>query len=164
MNNLTLYGRLGKAVAIQVALTLALILGVAAAVWGNLLVNPDAESGNTQGWTDPDDAWAADAEFPPHGGAYMFWPARTAIPQPTMYQDVDVSASSDIVDSGEGYLHLSGWLANWDQYPHDQSTLAIQATDGDGQQLLYLYRSHRSPVWTRYVIESRIPAGTRTFL
>ena len=128
----------------------------------NLLINPDAETGDTQGWVDLDDAWSADDEITPHGGDYFFWPARLDIHYTQMYQDVDISEYASSIDSCNAYLHLSGWLANWDQYPHDRATLAIEALDTNNQQLLYLSRHHRSPVWTYYKIESQIPAGSRT--
>ena len=98
----------------------------------------------------------------PHGGDYCFWPARLCIPYTQMYQDVDVSGYAPDIDSGNAYLHLSGWLANWDQYPHDRATLAIEALNTSGQQLLYLSRHHRSPAWTYYQIESQIPIGSST--
>lgn len=131
-------------------------------VMENLLINPDAETGDTQGWIDLDDAWSADDVITPHGGDYFFWPARLDIPYTQMYQDIDVSEYAPDIDSGNAYLHLSGWLANWDQYPHDRATLAIEALNASGQQLLYLSRYHRSPVWTYYQIESQIPIGSRT--
>jgi len=143
-----------------VALLFVMTAGVAAGQ--NLLVNPGAETGNITGWTDPDAAWGADAVITPHTGTKFFWPARRCIPQTTLYQDVDVSVWASQIDAGSQYLHLSGWLANWDQYPHDQATLAIQALDSNTQQLLYLSRSHRSPAWTQYAIDARIPTGTRT--
>jgi len=156
------YGLFGKCLVVRVVMTLIAALGAGTAVWGNLITNPDAETADTGGWTDPDDAWSARAELTPHGGDYHFWPYRKDLPQTTMYQDVDVSPYADIIDSGNAYLHLSGWLANWDQYPRDQSTLAIQAMSADGHQLLYLSRSHRDPKWTRYVIQARVPSATRT--
>ncbi len=128
----------------------------------NLLVNPGAETANTNGWVDPDSAWSADAPISPHSGDYFFWPGRRAIPYTEIYQDVDVSSYLSIIDAGNAWFRLSGWLANWDQYPHDRSTLAIEALSAGGKQLLYLSRQHRGPSWTLYQIEAKIPAGTRT--
>lgn len=122
----------------------------------NLLINPDAETGATQGWTDPDNAWSADNEVTPHGGNYFFWPQRLDLPNTMIYQDINVSG----FNAGTAYLHLSGWLANYDQYPHDRSTLAVEALDSNNGQLLYLSRYHRSPSWTYYRIDAQIPAGT----
>ncbi len=128
----------------------------------NLLTNPDAETGDTQGWVDSDNAWSADNVITPHGGNYFFWPARLDVPYTRMYQDVDISGYVSSIDSGNAYLHLSGWLCNWDQYPHDRATLAIEVLDTNNQQLLYLSRHHRNPVWAYYQIESQIPIGSRT--
>lgn len=128
----------------------------------NLLVNGNAETGDTQGWIDVDDAWSAASDITPHGGAYFFWPARLDIPYTELYQDVDVAAYSASIDAGNAYFYLSGWLANWDQYPHDRATLAIEALNGSGEQLMYLSHDHRSPVWTEYQIDSQIPQGART--
>lgn len=127
----------------------------------NLLVNPDAETGNAQGWTDPDDIWSADNEITPHAGDYFFW-LRDDLPYTHIYQDIDISGFASDVDADKAYFHLSGWLANWDQYPHDRSSLAIESLDADNNQLLYLSRHHRSPTWTYYKIESKIPVGTKT--
>jgi len=128
----------------------------------NLLSNPDAETGTIQGWTDPDDVWDAASEISPHGGSYFFWPSRGALPNTYIYQDIKVSNYSSDIASGSAYFHISGWLANWDQYPHDRSTLAIEALDSNGNQLLYLSRHHRSPTWAFYKIEENIPATTET--
>ncbi len=128
----------------------------------NLLVNPGAETGDLQGWVDPDEAWGAAAEIAPHAGSKFFWPSRKQLEYTEMYQDIDVREEAAAIDAGRLYLHLSGWLANWDQYPHDQATLAVQAQDQNGAQLLYLSRSHRNPLWARYQLDSLIPAGTRT--
>lgn len=127
----------------------------------NLLTNGDAESGDTQGWVDPDDAWSASAEITPHNGAYFFWPARLDIPYTELYQDVDMTSNISAIDAGNAYFDLSGWLANWDQYPHDRATLALEALTASGEQLLYVSRDHRSPVWTKYQLEGQIPPATR---
>ncbi|GEM_PF-2168591 len=128
----------------------------------NLLVNPDAETGDTQGWVDVNDAWSAAADITPHGGDYFFWPARLDIAYTEIYQDVDVSSYASQIDAGNLWYDLSGWLANWDQYPHDRATLALEALNGNQEQLLYVSRDHRSPVWTFYELEGQIPAHTRT--
>jgi hypothetical protein len=127
----------------------------------NLLVNPGAETGTTAGWVMPDRQWVAAAVITPHGGAKFFWPGGDAA-NSSMYQDIDVSALEFMVTSGQLYLHLSGWLANWDQYPHDRATLAIYALDATGNTLDYQSVSHRSPSWAQYRIDRQVPAGTKT--
>lgn len=128
----------------------------------NLLLNPDAESGTTDGWVCPDRQWVAAAEIAPHGGSKFFWPGRGDVADSSMYQDVDVSGLSSSIDSGTLYMHLSGWLANWNQYPHDRATLAIYALDAIGSPLVFYNTEHRSPSWTQYRIDQIIPPGTRT--
>lgn len=147
---------LRKTSQLVVALCVILICYTLSFAGNNLLINPDAETGTTQGWTDPDNAWSADKEVTPHGGNYFFWPQRRDLPYTMIYQDVNVSGFND----GTAYFHLSGWLANYDQYPHDRSTLAVEALDSNNGQLLYLSRHHRSPAWTYYRIDAQIPAGT----
>ena len=137
------------------------VAALSGAVLGaNLLVNPGAETGNTSGWVDEDEAWGARTDNPQEG-ARCFWPWRQHIPYTTLFQDVDVSDQGAAIDGGEVYAHLQGWLRNWDQYPHDQSTLAIQPMNISFQQLGYAARHHRSPVWTRYTIDMPLPPGTR---
>lgn len=79
-----------------------------------------------------------------------------------MYQDVNISGSATDIDAGKVSFHLSGWLANYDQPPHDRATLAIGALDSSNNQLMYISQDHRSPTWTNYSIENKIPYGTRT--
>ncbi len=128
----------------------------------NLLVNPDAETGSMEGWVDPDNIWGADAPVTPHGGNYLFWPSRGATAYTKVYQDVNVTPFAATIDAGQAYCTLSGWMANWDQYPHDRATLAIQALDASGNELFYGSRSHRSPTWGFYEMTNQIPPGTRT--
>ena len=128
----------------------------------NLLINPNAETGDTQGWiSEPENWWVADSHMTPQDGDYLFWPGDGSIAYTKLYQDVDISEYMSDIDSGSFYLHLSGWLVNWNQYPHDRSTLAIMALDSSSQELLYLSRDHRSPSWGFYKIDSQIPIGTR---
>ena len=140
------------------SLTLMLLFILVSTTYSqNLLINPDAETGTTEGWVDPDDAWGTSAEITPQEGSYFFWPSRIGIANTQMYQDVDVSTYNL-----NSYFVLSGWLANWDQAPHDRATLAITAYDINGNQLLYADREHRNPVWGYYEISAKIPATTKT--
>jgi len=51
------------AVSVLVSLSICMFPGVIPAA-ENLLTNPDAETGDTQGWVDPDEAWGADSVAP----------------------------------------------------------------------------------------------------
>ena len=123
----------------------------------NLLINPGAETGDISGWIDLDDAWNAGTEITPHSGKYFFWPAKKTKAYTQIYQDVDVSSYP-----ADSYFQLSGWLANWDQPPHDRATLAISALDINGNQLLYISREHRNPFWGYYEIIVKVPANCKT--
>lgn len=136
--------------------------GVMKAETGNLLINPDGETGNTNGWTDVDKEWIVSAEVTPHGGAYFIWPNGNHLANTTLYQDVNVTAYASAIDGGSQYFHLSGWLCNYDQYPHDRATLSIEARAANGTVLAYYQREQRSPIWTKYSINELIPAGTRS--
>ncbi len=127
----------------------------------NLLVNPDAEGNGMEGWVDPDGIWIPDTPITPHGGSYLFWPGKSGTPYTYVYQDVDVNAFALAIDNGQAYFNLSGWMANWDQYPHDMATLALSCRDAAGAELLYVKRNHRSPHWGFYQMNSKIPPGTR---
>ena len=127
----------------------------------NLLVNPDAEGNGMEGWVDPDGIWEPDAPIAPHDGNYLFWPGKSATPYTYVYQDVDVNAFALAIDNGQAYFNLSGWMANWDQYPHDMATLALSCLDASGTELLYIKRNHRSPSWGFYQMNDKIPPGTR---
>lgn len=128
----------------------------------NLLVNPEAEAGNTSGWVTPERQWVVAAEITPHGGSKFFWPGSGDVANTSMYQDVDLSGLSTSIDASTLYLHLSGWLANWDQFPHDRATLSIYALDASRNTLAFRSVEHRSPTWTQYRIDQVVPAGTRT--
>lgn len=96
----------------------------------NLLVNGSGENG-MKGWTDPDHAWepstSGTGHNPVHGNTF-FWPSKKGIASTRIYQDVDVSK----IKSGT-YMCLSGYLANYDQSPHDLATLRLDYLDKNGK-------------------------------
>ena len=130
--------------------------------YANLLVNGNAEEGDTHGWVDKDSAWSADDEITPHGGSYFFWPAKKTLARTELYQDVDLSHIADKLDAGDLYLQLSGSLCNWDQSPCDQSIMILEVLDGKGT---ILFRSpkkvHQDSNWKDYKINTTCPVGAR---
>ncbi len=135
---------------------------VSAAPAQNLLVHGNGETSDLSGWVDADAAWGVSGEVPPHNGTGFIWPRMRAIALTQLYQDVNLAAYEPELSAGRLNFHLTGWLANYNQYPYDQATLAIQGLDAAGQQMFYFQRSHRNPQWTEYTIESGIPASTRS--
>ncbi len=130
--------------------------------YANLLVNGNAEVGDTRGWVDKDSAWSADAEVTPHGGSFFFWPAKKPLARTELYQDVDLSHIAEKPDAGDLYLQLSGSLCNWEQSPCDQSIMILEVLDGKGTML---FRSpekvHQDSNWKSYKINTTCPVGAR---
>jgi hypothetical protein len=118
----------------------------------NLLINADGESESLEGWVDVDQAWGTSSEITPYDGSFFIWPSRKEIAYTQLYQDIDISNYT-----GLSYFHLSAWMANWDQYPHDKATLAIAIYDNAMNQIAYYFREHRNPFWGYYKIEGLIP-------
>jgi hypothetical protein len=137
-----------------IALLLTIILlspGTIAKAEDNLLVNGNAES-EMSGWTDTDGYWYPTAEIVPEEGSYFFWPSKVDCNTTYIYQDVDIS------DYTEGtWVELSGWLANYDQTPHDESILQLEFLDDNDIVLETYSRAQRNPQWTKHVIQAQIP-------
>ena len=120
----------------------------------NLLINSNAENG-MQGWIDPDNIWYPTAAVTPKEGKFFFWPSKRGCESSYIYQDVDVS------EYQEGtWVELTGWLANWDQSPHDEATLQLELLDSNGKILAQFSRSQRNPQWTQHSIQAQLVANT----
>lgn len=118
----------------------------------NLLVNPNAEN-EMQGWTDPDGLWYPSAPITPVEGSYFFWPSKSGCEFSLIYQDVDVTGYG----SGN-WVELSGWMANWDQTPHDEAIMQLEFLDKEGNVLTQYNRTQRNPQWKQHAIQAQIPA------
>lgn len=117
----------------------------------NLLVNGNAENG-MEGWVDPDNLWYPSNDITPYEGEMFFWPSKGGCEYSYIYQDVDIS----------GYLagtwtELSGYLANWDQYPHDEATLGLEFLNAEGKVIDSTITSQRNPLWKKHSIQLAIP-------
>lgn len=123
---------------------------------GNLLINGNAES-EMLGWTDPDNLWYPSADVTPKEGNFFFWPSKGGCETSYIYQDVDVSSYA--VGT---WVELSGWLANWDQSPHDEAILQLEFLDAQGRVLGQHARAQRNPQWTEHAIQTQIIKNTTT--
>lgn len=123
----------------------------------NLLINGSGENA-MEGWTDPDQAWepstSGTCHDPVHGNTFL-WPSKKGIASTQIYQDVDVSK----IKSGT-YMCLSGYLANFDQSPHDQATLRLDYLDKNGKVLASDQTKQRNPQWSKHTITLSVPSGT----
>ncbi len=119
----------------------------------NLLVNGNAEDG-MNGWVDPDGIWYPSNVVTAHEGANFFWPSKKSCEISYIYQDVNVTG----YQAGQ-WMRLTGWLANWDQSPNDQSILHMQFLDASGKVLDSKKSSQRNPQWREHMITMQIPSG-----
>ncbi len=126
----------------------------------NLLINGDGDS--MDGWTDPNgDIWEADDEIEAFSGDLFLWPkngsSSDVAEQSYIYQDISLAG----FNAGETAI-LSGWLANYDQSPHDRATLKLSLLDSSGNVLAEDYRMQRDPEWHEHAIFLKIPSGAVT--
>lgn len=132
----------------------------------NLLINPDAETGNTFGWINGEGLWKAQQLYDtvePQEGDFFFWPGITGNALAIMSQDIDVSHLKSNIDTGEQYVHLSGWLNSSLQSPSDVPSLKVEAID-DVDEVLATYSTEHTGngEWVQYKIDQFIPVGTTT--
>ncbi|MGB4658293.1 MAG: fibronectin type III domain-containing protein [Mobilitalea sp.] len=143
-----------KKTVIFIALLLTIILlspGTIAKAGDNLLVNGNAES-EMSGWTDTQGCWYPTAEITPIEGSYFFWPSKADYSTTYIYQDVDISDYAE-----DSWVELSGWLANYDQTPHDESVLQLEFLDDNDVVLVAFSRAQRNPQWSKHAIQAQIP-------
>jgi DNA-directed RNA polymerase specialized sigma24 family protein len=134
----------------------------------NLLTNPGAETGNTNGWTKTWNATAAN-QTPnapivyPHSGSYLFYGgARVAGDSLTssLYQIVDVSQYASNIDAGLVSVNASGWIAAQTSIDYSNFTVEYQYSNGTN---IAKYESPTvsSATWAYYADIRIVPAGTR---
>ncbi len=127
----------------------------------NLLINGEGDS--MDGWVDPNgDLWGPDDEIEPFSGAYFLWPkggrrGTAADEESYIYSDISLVG----YNAGETAI-LSGYLANYNQSPHDRATLKLSLLDAGGNVLAEDYRMQRDPEWHEHAIFLKIPAGAVT--
>ncbi len=127
----------------------------------NLLINGEGDS--MDGWVDPNgDLWGPDDEIEPFSGAYFLWPrdgakGTAADDESYIYSDISLVG----YNAGETAI-LTGYLANYDQSPHDRATLKLSLLDAGGNVLAEDYRMQRDPEWHEHAIFLKIPAGAVT--
>lgn len=133
----------------------------------NLLANPGAEDGSTQagvipGWTADGAAWRRRTGNPAaaEGAAYF---AAGAGGRSELFQDVDVSAYADRIDTGLQRFLFEGVVRTLNEVPSDTVTLVVEYRDAAGT--LDVFDSGQiasTQGWTSVLEESLVPAGTRS--
>jgi fibro-slime domain-containing protein/uncharacterized repeat protein (TIGR01451 family) len=133
----------------------------------NLLANPGAEEGSTQagvipGWTAAGVAWTRRSgnPAPAQGTAYF---AAGGGGRTELFQDVDVSAYADRVDSGLQRFQFEGMVRTLNEVPSDTVTLVVEYRDAAGALDVFDSGQIASPLgWSPVSEERLVPAGTRS--
>ncbi len=158
-----------------VTLTLILLASALAATaqTGNLLVNPDAETGGISGWTDAPgngfDVYAGQFPTTPvQSGSYSFWGGINGPPagrSNEIRQDVDVSSFAAAIDAGAVTAYFSGYgRSNSASGQTDNGRITVEYRNGVGGVLQSYDTGNITPVNT-YVFKQDtrvVPVGTRT--
>ena len=135
---------------------LTILYSVKAQAEENLLINGNAENG-MEGWIDPDNLWFPSNEITPYEGTTFFWPSKAGCEYSHIYQDVDISS----YPAGT-WVELTGYLANWDQYPNDEATLELDFLNAKGEIIATRISSQRNAEWKKHSIQESIPANSYT--
>ncbi len=138
----------------------------------NLVLNSSAESFNTStmvpdNWTVVSGVWAShDAPGyvdTVHSGQYMF--IESGGDQVGMLQqDVDVSAFTSTIDSGNKKFLFSAWEQSYNQQPEDAGIIVVQCLNAAKTQILSSWTSDTLTtvlVWAQTLHNFRVPVGTR---
>lgn len=134
------------------------------------ITNAGAESGDLSGWTTsgPPAAVASDTNVLPHGGSYMFY-GGVSMASSDMYQDIDISGSSNLtaVDAGVVALAYKAWQTGWDTAGDlDEGRLWVEFYDNVmaiiGSRTSLDYETYMWPVWQERELGVGVPANTRT--
>ncbi len=138
----------------------------------NLLLNPDAESGGTNGWTDVlghgFHVYDGTSNFPVYEGAFSFWAGVTG---PTgaytneIAQDVDVTAYAAGIDAGSVTAQFSGiGRSNSATGSTDYARIIVEYRTGNGSVLASHDSGNITPTNTYVPVSHQrtVPTGTRT--
>jgi hypothetical protein len=137
---------------------------------GNLLRNGDAETGTTAEWTHSDDFMAVSSQSQttgtvfPHSGDFFFDMAYMPSSYQYAYQDIDVSAYSMHIDTGDTFYDATFWFQNesWGQ-EGDTGQLTLSFYDGTGllrQDTTGELRHTDGNYWTLEGLSNDVPVGT----
>ena len=100
----------------------------------NLIVNPDAESGDSNGWVHTDNFYATNSQdqsietVSPYEGDYFFSMAKNSSTYEKAFQNVDVSDYSESIDTGNIRIKVGAWIQN--EYL-DSCKISIQYLDSE---------------------------------
>ena len=126
------------------------------------LINPDAETGDTTGWTVTEGTFTVNSSNPsPIQGTYYFYGGDVS-PASRMHQDVAIpSGNWSEVDSGERAIRLSWEQRNFNGF--DEGTVVVRFLDAADQLIgsSYEYLWSRAAAWTSRSFVLDAPPLTR---
>ena len=131
----------------------------------NLIINGDAEIANftENGWTQISGDWQQRSENPTaqNDSSYFFAGANSTA---ELYQEIDVSASSAVIDAGNQLYTFTCYLHSWAQSPADEGRVIVDYIDSSGE-ILETYDTGINTVtllWVLYTDVRLAPVGTRS--
>lgn len=145
--------------------------GEAGVSWVQItLVNPDAESGTTAGWTMIGSGFTAlgtpptNHDFVPYKGSFVF--LASASPNPQMYQDFDLSSYAAAIDNGTVRIMMEAEAADTCS-TGEQPYLAVLFLNAAGTVTTRIVspapaESIGSGQWRHIEVEGRVPSQTRS--
>jgi len=149
-------GRLLVAALLMVAAQGVLVSGNA-----NLLANPGAEDRQSSWVPVAGDFRSSEGGggLPsPKEGSRMFWAGSSAFS--SIYQEVDLSLNSTVIDSSRVFFSAGGWVRDRDG--RDVPLLRVELLDGGGNLVANVSSGPiRCRSWYVYRLDGRIPPGVR---
>ena len=129
----------------------------------NLLVNPSFEQNpSSSGWTTVSGTWSYTSSYDPYNQRYCGFGTSATNGVYEIYQEVDVSADSVIIDSGIAKTSLVGYMRGYQAFD-DEGQVILEYYDKNGA-LLGVYTSGFRRVvdfWEEVVHSRTTPKGTR---
>ncbi len=128
----------------------------------NLIINPDAETGDLTGWAAEGSSFEAHGEHNHEpGGSRSFYAGNTA--QTEMSQEIGLDAWADSIDALPMSFHFVGWTRAYSSTlnddPHDIHVTFLDASQTVLGAEARTDMNHSS--WQSTAFDSTVPAGTR---
>ncbi len=130
----------------------------------NLVTNGSAENAPiTNDWTVVSGNWTQRSSNPaPQDGTAYFFAGANSYAE--IYQDIDVSGNSAVIDLGTQFYSFSCYLRSFNQAPADASKAIVTYRDNSGS-VLHTYDTGfgtNQAQWDSYSDARLAPVGTRT--
>jgi len=153
--------KMGLARLVVAALLMVAAEGVVVSGSANLLANPGGEDGLSSWIPVAGDFRSSEGggDLPsPKEGSRMFWAGSSGFS--SIYQEVDLSLNSTVMDSSRVFFSAGGWVRDRDG--RDGPLLRVELLDGGGNLVANVSSGPiRCRSWYVYRMGGRIPPGVR---